>query len=409
MQNQNIDAIWHNANLATFSENRKKPYGAIQNGAIATKDGKIIWVGEERELQEQKFIAKNTYDLEGRWITPGFTDCHTHLVYAGNRANEFEKRLQGYTYGEIAAAGGGILSTVNATRNANEESLFMQSARRLQCLISEGVTTVEIKSGYGLDRETEIKCLRVAKKLAQHFPVTVKTTYLGAHAIPPEYKQHPDDYIEYICKEVLPFIHSEKLADAVDGFCEKIAFNPLQITRFFDAATKLGLPVKLHAEQLSDSKGALLAANFHALSCDHLEYISEESLQAMAKQGSVAVLLPGAYYFLNEKVKPPIAKFREYQIPMAIATDANPGTSPILSILLIANMACTLFGFTPEEALRGICYNSAKALGLEKTHGSLEKDKVADFAIWDINSPVELVYAIGQKSLYHVVKNGVLV
>jgi imidazolonepropionase len=333
-------------------------------------------------------------------------DCHTHLVYAGSRAHEFELRLQGATYEEIARKGGGIRSTVAATREADEETLLKQSASRLEALMQEGITTVEIKSGYGLDLETELRMLRVARQLGEKYPVTVVPTYLGAHALPLEYEGRRDDYIEFVCDTVMPALATEKLAVAVDAFCENIAFTPEQTARVFKAAQKLGLAVKLHAEQLSDLKGAALAARFGALSADHLEYASEESIQAMAESGTVAVLLPGAFYFLRETKLPPIDLLRRYKVPLALSTDCNPGSSPTTSLLLILNMACTLFNMTPEEALAGITRNGAEALGLQHRIGTLECGKDADFVLWDIAEPAELAYRLGFNPMKQVVRRG---
>ena len=336
-------------------------------------------------------------------------DCHTHLVYAGSRAREFELRLQGATYEEIARQGGGIRSTVSATREADEQALFEQSAPRLDALLQEGVTTVEIKSGYGLDLDTELRMLRVARKLGEKFPVTVMPTFLGAHALPPEYEDRPDDYIEFVCSQVLPQVASQKLAVAVDAFCENIGFTPAQTQRVFKAAKNLGLAIKLHAEQLTDLQGAALAARYQALSADHLEYVSKSGVQAMAKNDTVAVLLPGAFYFLRETKLPPVDLLRRHGVPIALSTDCNPGSSPAVSLLLMLNMACTLFRLTPEEALAGVTRNGARALGLQDRIGTLEPGKDADFVIWDIPEPAELAYRIGANPMKHVVRKGRLV
>jgi imidazolonepropionase len=333
-------------------------------------------------------------------------DCHTHLVYGGNRAREFEMRLQGVTYEEIARQGGGIRSTVTATRAADEETLFRQSTPRLISLLSEGVTTVEIKSGYGLDLETEIRVLRVARRLGETFPVTIFPTYLGAHALPPEFEGRADDYIDYVCDEVLPAVTGQHLAMAVDAFCENIGFTPAQTERVFKAAKAFGLPVKLHAEQLSDQGGAALAAGYGALSVDHLEHISEEGVRAVAASDTVAVLLPGAFYFLREKKRPPIDLLRRFGVPMAVSTDCNPGTSPAVSLLLMLNMACTFFRMTPEEALAGVTINGARALGLGDRIGTLEPGKDADFVVWDVTEPAELAYNIGLNPCRQVVRKG---
>ena len=377
------DAVWLNANLATMVDG----YGAITNGALAVTDGRISWIGTKWTGK-----ARDERDARGAWILPGFVDCHTHLVHGGNRAHEFEQRLKGATYEEIAKAGGGIVSTVRATRAASEDELLRQAQRRLDRWQDEGTAVIEVKSGYGLDRDTELKILRVARRLQG---VTVKTTFLGAHALPEEYKGRADAYIDFVCDEVLPAAAREKLVDAVDVFCERIAFTPTQTERVFQAARRLGLPVKLHADQLSDLGGAALAAKHQALSADHLEHTSEQGIEAMARAGTVAVLLPGAFYFLRETRMPPIEALRRHNVPIALATDNNPGSSPLSSPLLAMTMACTLFRMTPEEALAGFTVNGARALGMQASHGTLEPGKAADFALWDIESPAELAYAIG--------------
>jgi imidazolonepropionase len=403
-----IDSLWVNVHLAAMTES--KPYGMLENGALAVSEEKIFWIGTREELPtELESTAANVYDGEGGWITPGLVDCHTHLVYGGNRAREFELRLEGATYEEIARQGGGIRSTVSATREADEESLLKQSAPRLIALLKEGVTTVEIKSGYGLDLETELRMLRVARKLGERYPVTVIPTFLGAHALPPEYEGKSEQYVDFVCNEVMPQVAAQQLAVAVDAFCESIGFTPEQTERVFKTAKKYGLAVKLHAEQLSDLKGAALAAKYGALSADHLEYVSEEGVRAMADSGTVAVLLPGAFYFLRETRVPPIDFLRRYEIPIALSTDCNPGSSPAASLLLMLNMACTLFRLTPEEALAGITRNAARALGLHNTIGTLEKGKDADFVIWDISEPAELAYHIGSNPLKHAVRKGKLI
>lgn len=399
------DMLWLDAKLATFVGSA--PYGAIEDGAIAVQDGKIAWIGQQSSLHSKpEQLAKEVYSAKGHWITPGLIDCHNHLVYGGNRALEFEMRLEGMSYAEIAKAGGGIRSTVAATRAADFLQLYQQSAKRLEFLLVEGVTTIEIKSGYGLDLDTELKILHVAKKLAQDYPITIRTTFLGAHALPEEYQGRADDYINFICHEVLPVVAKEKLADAVDVFCESIGFTVAQTEKVFFAAQRLGFPVKLHADQLSDCGGAALAARHRALSADHLEFTSEAGVKAMAENGTIAVLLPAAFYFLHEKKLPPIDLLRKYKVPMAIATDCNPGTSPTTSLLLILNMACTLFRLTPEEALRGITQNAARALGLAESHGTLEVGKEADFIIWDIDYLAELAYEIGFNPCSGIVKAG---
>jgi imidazolonepropionase len=384
--------VWTHARIATMAANAPTPYGLIDDGALAVADGRIAWVGARSELPADLRAARQ-HDAGGALITPGLIDCHTHLVYGGDRSGEFEARLNGASYEEIARAGGGIVATVQATREAAEESLLRQSQRRLRALLTEGVTTVEIKSGYGLSLEAEAKCLRVARRLAEVEQVSVRTTFLGAHALPPEFRGRADDYIDAVCA-MLPRLHAEGLVDAVDAFCETIGFSNDQTRRVFQAAKALGLPVKLHAEQLSDSAGAQLAASFGALSCDHLEWLSETGVRAMAQAGSVAVLLPGAFYFLRDTRVPPIALLRQHQVPMAVSTDCNPGTSPCTSLLLMLNMACTLFRLTPEEALAGATRNAARALGLPD-RGVLAPGLRADFSLWDVQSPRELSYAMG--------------
>lgn len=379
------DAVWLNANLATMVDG----YGAIKDGAIAVTGERISWIGPRREWKE---AAKAEHDVRGAWILPGFVDCHTHLVHAGNRAHEFELRLKGASYEDIAKAGGGIVSTVHATRAASEDELVASAQKRLRQWQAEGTAVIEVKSGYGLDRDTELRMLRAARRLTG---VKVKTTFLGAHTVPEEFKGRADAYIEFVCEEVLPAVAKDKLADAVDVFSERIAFTRGQTVWVFEAAKRLGLPVKLHADQLSDMGGAALAAKYHALSADHLEYTSESGVEAMARAGTVAVLLPGAFYFLHETRLPPISSLRRHGVPIALATDNNPGSSPLSSPLLAMNMACTLFRLTPEEALAGFTINGARALGLQDTHGTLETGKAADFTLWDIQSPGELAYAMG--------------
>ncbi|MFI4981532.1 MAG: imidazolonepropionase [Nevskiales bacterium] len=389
------DAIWLNAHLATLNGDANgDAYGTIEDGAVAAVDGRIAWVGRRSELPGG-WHARLEHDCRGGWLTPGLIDCHTHLVYAGSRAGEFEQRLQGASYEEIAQAGGGIVSTVRETRAASEQELLRQSSRRLAALMAEGVTTVEIKSGYGLDTATESRILRVARQLGLACATEVKTTFLGAHALPPEYAGRADDYIALVCEEMLPAIHAAGLADAVDAFCEGIGFTPQQTARVFDKARALGLPVKLHADQLSDLGGAGLAAQYGALSADHLEYSSQASVEAMARAGTVAVLLPGAYYFLRETRLPPIAALRELGVPMALATDCNPGTSPCTSLLLMLNLACTLFRLTPAEALAGVTRHGARALDLQKEAGRIAVGLRADLALWEIERPAELAYAFG--------------
>jgi imidazolonepropionase len=396
------DSLWTNVNLATMAAGGA-PYGAIENGALAIKDGRIAWVGAASELPQRD--AGEVVDSGGGWLTPGLIDCHTHLVFAGDRSGEFEQRLTGVSYAEIARAGGGIARTVAATRQASPAELEDTAARRLACLLAEGVTTVEIKSGYGLDRATEIKMLEVARGLGTSHSVDVRTTFLGAHALPTEFADDRAGYLELVCAQVLPEVAERGLADAVDAFCEGIAFAPEEVARVFHTARTLGLPVKLHADQLSDLGGAALAARFDALSADHLEYASEPGIQAMAAAGTVAVLLPGAFYTLRERQQPPVELLRRHGVPIALATDCNPGSSPILSILAILNMACTLFGLTPEEALAGVTRHGARALGLDD-RGMLAVGKRADLALWRIHRPAELSYWFGFAPLDLVLRGG---
>ena len=391
------DAAWVNANLATM----KDGYGAVPDGVLAVTGGKISWSGPRSEWRER---AREEHDARGAWMTPGLVDCHTHLVYAGNRANEFELRLKGASYEDIAKAGGGIVSTVRATRAASEDALLKEGKKRIGQWLHEGAAVIEIKSGYGLDRDTELRMLRVARRLGDE--ITVRTTFLGAHAVPPEYKGREDAYIDFVCEEVLPAAAREGLVDAVDAFCERIAFNVQQTTRVLEKAKALALPVKLHADQLSDLGGAGLAATHHAMSADHLEFSSEKSIEAMKREGTVAVLLPGAYYFLRETKLPPVDALRRHGVPIALATDHNPGSSPVSSPLLILNMACSLFRLTPEEALAGMTRNGARALGMQASHGTLEPGKAADFALWDISSPAELAYAVGANPCVGRVRGG---
>ncbi len=385
--------IWRNARLATVAKGAPG-LGVVERGAIVARSERIVFAGPESDAPAAPNDAR-TIDCEGRWITPGLVDCHTHLVYAGSRAAEFEARLAGATYEEIARAGGGIASTVRATRAASEDELVGQSLPRLDALIAEGVTTVEIKSGYGLDLATERKMLRVARRLAAERPVEVRATFLGAHALPPEYAQDREGYVVEVANAMLPTLASEGLVDAVDGFCEGIAFSHDEIRRIFLRAKALDLPVKLHAEQLSNCGGAALAAEFGALSAEHLEYVNEDDVVAMERAGVVATLAPGAFYMLRETKAPPIDLFRRHGVPMAVSTDCNPGTSPMTSLLLALNMAATLFRLTVEECLAGVTRNAARALGLESETGSLERGKWADLAIWDIERPAELVYRLG--------------
>ena len=401
------DDIWIGGNIATMTRDGP-PYGAIRGGALAVADGAIAWVGPLADLPGPPGgLAARVHDASGQWITPGLIDCHTHLVYGGNRAREFEMRLEGASYEAIARAGGGIVSTVGATRAASEEDLIAVSQPRLAALAAEGVTTVEIKSGYGLDLTTELKQLRVARRMDEACGVTVRTTFLGAHALPAEFERRPDDYIDFVCSESLPAAAHAGLADAVDAFCESIAFSPGQTARVFDAAKTLGLPVKLHADQLSDTGGAALAARYGALSADHLEYTGATGVRAMAEAGTVAVLLPGAFYTLRETQLPPVGLLRQHGVPIAIATDSNPGSSPVTSILTILNMACTLFSLTPEEALAGVTRVAARALDIADTHGVLTQGKAADLCIWDIAEPAELAYRIGLNPLARTIRKGI--
>ena len=396
-----FDSIWLNARLATMTPDA--PYGAIEDGAIGVSGGKIAWAGPRADLPET--AGATIHDAAGRWITPGLIDCHTHLVFGGNRAAEFELRLKGASYEEIARAGGGIRSTVAKTRAASEDQLYQSARQRLAALMAEGVTTIEIKSGYGLDIESEAKMLRVARQLGESLPVTVKTSFLGAHALPPEYAGRSGDYIALVAGPMLEAIAAEDLADAVDVFAETIAFTREEAAAVFEAARKHGLPVKLHADQLSDQGGAALAAAYGALSAEHLEHASEDGVAAMGRAGTVAVLLPGAYYFLRDTRLPPIEAMRRHGVPIAIATDCNPGTSPTVSLLLMLNMACTLFRLTPEEALAGVTRSAARALGLQD-RGAIAAGKVADFVVWDVEHPAELAYWIGANPSHIVVKSG---
>lgn len=386
--------LFTNATLATMDG--ATPYGLVRDAALVIDKGRIGWLGTHIPAE---YRNEQQIDLEGRLITPGLIDCHTHLVHGGNRAAEFEKRLQGATYEEVARSGGGILSTVSATRAASEADLLAPALVRLDALIAEGVTTVEVKSGYGLDVETELKMLRVARALGRERPVRVRTSFLGAHAIPPEFTNDPGGYLTEVCLPALRAAHAEGLVDAVDGFCEGIAFNAEQIGSVFEVATSLDLPVKLHAAQLSDMGAVGVATRFGALSADHLEYATDADARAMAEAGAVAVLLPGAYYTLRQEREPPVDAFRARDVPIAVATDCNPGSSPLTSILTAMNMACTLFRLTPEEALRGATHHAAHALG-HADLGRLEAGMPADLSIWDVEHPRELAYRIGLNPLY---------
>jgi imidazolonepropionase len=398
------DCVWTHARIAPQGD----PDHVIEQGAVVVCAGKITWIGCFDDLPEA-FHDLPRHDVGGKWVTPSLIDCHTHLVYGGNRADEFALRLAGASYEEIARKGGGIVSTVTQTRSASEDELYGQSVPRLKNLIAEGVGVIEIKSGYGLDLESERKILRVARRLGRDFPVTVYTTFLGAHALPREYRGRADDYIALVCDTMLPTLHEEGLIDAVDVFCEKIGFTIEQTERVFAKATQLGLPVKMHAEQLSNMGGTQLAARYKALSTDHLEYLVEADVIAMKEAGTTAVLLPGAFYFLREKQLPPIDLLRQHGVPIALATDCNPGTSPATSLLLMLNMACTLFRMTVPEVLRGVTVNAAGALGKSGKHGALEAGRAADFAIWDVATLAELAYRMGGNPCSVIVHNGKLV
>ncbi len=404
------DQLWIDVNIATMAPGSDIQYGAIKDAAIAVKDGKIAWLGQKKDLPEFDALATPIYKGQHRWITPGLIDAHTHLVFAGNRANEFEMRLNGASYEEISRQGGGILSTVAACREASEETLFELGRKRLNALAKEGVTTVEIKSGYGLNTETEVKLLRVARELGKHHHIDVKTTFLGAHAIPAEFKtQGADSYVDYVINDMLPVIAEQQLADAVDVFCESIAFNLEQTQRVLLAAESYGLDIKLHAEQLSNLGGSALASKMSALSVDHIEYLDEAGVKALSQSNTCATLLPGAFYFLRETQQPPIELLRKYNVPMVVASDFNPGSSPLCSTLLMLNMACTLFRLTPEEALKGTTLHAAKALGISNSVGSLEVGKQADFCLWNIDTPAELSYHYGVNPCMQVVKNGIVI
>lgn len=391
-----------NATLATLTGNDR--YGLVKDGAIAIEGDHIVWVGKSAEIPAD-YRGQEMRDLGGRLVTPALIDCHTHIVFGGHRAREFEMRLEGASYETIARAGGGIVSTVSATRASDEATLIASALKRADALIAEGATTIEVKSGYGLDRETELRMLRVARMIGRERKVRIKTTFLGAHAVPADYAGRADTYIDEVAIPTLRAAHAEGLVDAVDGFCEGIAFTPDQIARVFDVAKSLDLPVKLHAEQLSWLGGAALAARYGAMSADHVEYANADDAKAMASAGTVAVLLPGAFYTLRETQMPPVAAFREAGVPMALATDCNPGSSPITSLLLTMNMGCTLFRLTPEEALRGVTVNAARALGLDDC-GTIAAGQRADLAIWDVTDPAELSYRIGFNPLHARILGG---
>ena len=383
------------------------PYGAIYNAAIAVKNGKITWIGKQSELPAPpEKCAQEIIDAKGNWVTPGFIDCHTHLVFGGQRADEFSRKLQGESYESILASGGGILSSVRATREASFEELLENALERATYAMSQGVTALEIKSGYGLDEASELKILRVIQRLRELLPITIKATCLAAHVVPPEYREHRADYVTWICKQLLPQLKKENLASAVDVFCEKIAFTLAETEEIFQAAQALGFALKIHAEQLSAMHGSLLAARYQALSADHLEYLMESDIIAMKASGTVATLLPGAFYFLREKQIPPLELLRQHQVPIALATDFNPGTSPINSLSTIMSLACILWHLTPEEALRGVTLHAAQALGLQATHGSLEVGKNADLAFWDIETPAELAYYLHGRICSNLVVHG---
>jgi len=398
-----FDTIWLDARLATLAPGHSG-LGIIERGAVAAKDGRIALAAPMAELPTG-WDAINRIALDGRLVTPGLVDCHTHLVYAGDRAQEFELRLCGASYEEIARAGGGIASTVKATRSASEDDLVAVTLPRLDRLLAEGVTTIEIKSGYGLDLETEVRMLRAGRRLAWERDVGIVTSFLAAHVLPPQANGDKERYIDEVCA-MIPAIAQSKLADAVDAFCENIAFSPEQTARVFRAARAEGLPIKLHADQLCNLHGAKLAADFGALSADHLEYTDEDGVAALARAGSVAVLLPGAFYVLREKQAPPVAALRCHRVPMAIATDSNPGTSPITSLLLVMNMAATLFRLTVDEVIAGVTREAARALGQQGEIGTLEPGKLCDLAIWDVERPVDLIYRMGFNSLHARIRRG---
>lgn len=400
------DVLYTNVHLATMADD--EGYGEIRDAAIAVKDGRIAWLGPQADMPPGLGAqAVTVHDGGGSWLTPGLIDCHTHIVHAGNRSDEFEARLNGATYEDIARAGGGIMSTVRATRAASEDELLRQSLPRVRSLLTEGVTTIEIKSGYGLTLESEAKMLHAARRIGRELPVRVATTFLGAHALPPEFVGRADDYVDEVIQMIAP-LAAEGLVDAVDAFCERIGFSHEQTERVFQAARAQGLPVKLHAEQLSDQRGAELTARYNGLSADHLEHLSAAGVAAMASAGTVAVLLPGAYYFLRDTTPPPVAALREAGVSMAVATDCNPGTSPMTSLLLAMNMACTLWRLTPQEALAGVTRHAARALGLQQDIGTLAVGKRADFALWRIARPADLSYAIGLNPCRGVANAGIL-
>lgn len=395
---QNCKKIWINAHVATMDPYIKTPYGLLKDHAVGVLNGKIIFITPMENIQIDQ-IQGEIIDAQCNYLTPGFIDSHTHLIYGGQRSVEFNQRLKGCSYAEISQAGGGIMSTVNATRNRGSDELVDLARPRLEALLHDGVTTVEIKSGYGLTLQDELKILRAAKRLLADYPVTGQTTLLAAHAIPPEFHNHSDDYVKLICEEIIPQTAAEELATAMDVFCEEIAFTLAQCEQLFVAAKKAGLGIKIHAEQLSNCHAAELAAHHSAWSADHLEYLDENGVKALKQSGTIATLLPGAFYFLGETQKPPIDLLRHYQVPIALASDLNPGSSPLSSLRLMMNMGCVLFNLTPEEALQGTTINAAAALKLDKVVGTLSVGKAADMLLWDIEDPAQLAYQFGEKSL----------
>ncbi len=396
--------LWLNCHIATMQHGQ---YSIIEHAAMLTDGERIRWIGPQAE--RPAVVLTEQIDLHGAWVTPGLIDCHTHSVFGGNRSVEFEQRLQGVSYAEIAKNGGGIASTVRATREASHAELFHSAQQRILNLLKDGVTTIEIKSGYGLDLVNERKMLQVIRQLGNALPMTVRSTCLAAHALPPEFKDASDEYIDYICTEMLPQLHAENLVDAVDAFCEHLAFSPSQVERVFQTAQSLNLPVKLHAEQLSALGGSSLAAKYQALSADHLEYMTEDDVKAMAASDTVAVLLPGAFYLLRETQYPPIESLVAHGVKIALSTDLNPGTSPVLSLRLMMNMGSTLFRLTPEQVLAGVTIHAAQALGLQDTHGSLDVGKIADFVVWDIEHPSEITYWLGGDLKKQVIQKGKLI
>ncbi|KZN48969.1 imidazolonepropionase [Pseudoalteromonas luteoviolacea] len=403
-----VDLVITDANIATMDEQIAGAYGVIENAAIMLKGDTIIWLGKTSEMPEFDVLATPVTSAKGAWLTPGLIDCHTHILFAGSRAQEFEQRLNGVSYQQISEQGGGIATTVKATRQASKEDLFVVAKSRLNALLKEGVTTVESKSGYGLDTESELKLLEVNQILDEHHPIQIQSTFLGAHALPPEFKGNSDGYIDLVCDEMLPLVAQRGLADAVDVFCENVGFSHAQTKRVFERATELGLKVKCHAEQLSNQHGSELVAEFGGLSADHIEYLDERGVMAMAKSGTVAVILPGAFYFLRETQHPPIDLLREHKVPIAIASDFNPGTAPLCSLRLMLNMACTLFKMTPEESLLGVTRHAAKALGLSD-RGVLKVGAKADIAMWQIQHPSELSYQFGVNDLLNLWISGRLI